>query len=209
MAGAGSRRGRTPPIPYDAEVEWLESDGTQWIDTGIVVDDDLYSLTCDFCAVLNPLASNGQFFGTPLADGGTKYTAVAPYFTYNSIVCPVYGCRGSQAYAYQLGKSLSKTLYDRLEWTLTDGHFTIRDPISGTVLADEASRTDKVAYNPNSVLLGAAGARIWGFEASHDGKALMSLVPVRVGGEGAMYDTLTGTLFRNAGTGSLKAGPDL
>ena len=28
-------------LPYDAEVEYLESTGTQWIDTGIVAADDV------------------------------------------------------------------------------------------------------------------------------------------------------------------------
>lgn len=31
----------TPPLPYDAEVEWIESTGTQWIDTIIVADQDV------------------------------------------------------------------------------------------------------------------------------------------------------------------------
>lgn len=42
-----------PPLPYDAEVEYIESTGTQYIDTGIVPDGKGTSVSCVFSNSVN------------------------------------------------------------------------------------------------------------------------------------------------------------
>ena len=40
MLGARTAAWSDKQLPYDAEVEYLESTGTQWIDTGIIATED-------------------------------------------------------------------------------------------------------------------------------------------------------------------------
>ena len=57
-----------------------------------------------------------------------------------------------------------------------------------------------VAYQ-NKVLL-------YSFSIEANSKAILDLIPVRVGDVGYMYDRVSGQLFGNQGTGDFIIGPD-
>jgi hypothetical protein len=50
--------------------------------------------------------------------------------------------------------------------------------------------------------------KIGGFKIEKNGVLVCDFIPVRIGTEGAMYDRVSGQLFRNAGTGAFTIGPD-
>ena len=52
--------------------------------------------------------------------------------------------------------------------------------------------------------------RVWAFSVSHYGEndPYMSIIPVRKGTVGYLYDRVSGKLFYNAGTGDFVLGPD-
>ena len=58
-------------LPYDAEVEWLESTGTQWNDTGIRPAQDLSFVVKFDC--LDSAFGFGNVFGSRLASGNNEY----------------------------------------------------------------------------------------------------------------------------------------
>ena len=56
-------------LPYDAEVEYLESTGTQWIDTGVAPVDDATFVVCAAFTNLN----TGRFGAVQLIGSSTTY----------------------------------------------------------------------------------------------------------------------------------------
>lgn len=51
--------------------------------------------------------------------------------------------------------------------------------------------------------------RIFYFKWEKDGEPVLDLIPVRVGDVGYMYDTVSGKLFGNSGSGHFILGPDI
>lgn len=54
-----------------------------------------------------------------------------------------------------------------------------------------------------------AYCKIYNFILRENNKSVLDMIPVRVGGEGFMYDRVSGKLFGNAGTGRFILGPDI
>lgn len=208
-------------LPYDAEVEYLESTGTQWIDTGIMPNQDTrvkVSFSVSFDISLG--GSGREVFGA--RSGGRYYELLLDTSGYY--------------YYYQYGTSTLKMMIasDNLEhyesW-YTDKN-TVRD-ITGDVLANAPAQTFSIA---NTLYLfglndGSAARLLRGrirycliysnFELVRD------FIPVRFTNElgqteGAMYDRANPTvgmnpdgsarddgLYRNRGTGSFSWGNDI
>ena len=60
-----------------------------------------------------------------------------------------------------------------------------------------------------SAIAASAGERVYAFSLTSNSVAVRSMLPVRVGTEGAMMDVLTRRIYRNAGTGAFGYGNDL
>lgn len=55
----------------------------------------------------------------------------------------------------------------------------------------------------------ATASRIWSYSHSKANGQKVNLLPVRIGNTGYMYDTVSGQLFGNTGTGDFILGPDI
>ena len=205
----------TPPLPYDAEVEYLESTGTQYIDTGI--SRDVYS-NIGFMVKLNPLVSAsidpvvGSFCG--YSNWGSRWFGVN--YTSRSSRGIQVGLGGSMAY-YSGDMSLRD--YDievsSVRGVLIDGT-QIESPYGSDV-----SRSGTSFYLFATCARDGSGVnhisprrcRIYNLTMYAGADVLEDLIPVRFTNElgqseGAMYDRASGQLFRNAGTGAFLYGPD-
>ena len=65
------------------------------------------------------------------------------------------------------------------------------------------------SYNNNGTAYARLPYRFANFSITRDSSKIINLLPVRVGTEGAMMDTLTRRIYRNAGTGAFGYGNDL
>jgi hypothetical protein len=190
-------RGGGAKLPYDAEVEYLESTGTQWIDTGFVFNSSTDDVKVDF-ALLD----------------GSRYKWCFGSHEANAY-CAVGSGNGTNArnVAYGDGRTQVADSY------FVNNQCLFQADSSGAYLASTKIRNGQsfsatksiYLFNLNIVSSGdyKSSTRIWRFSATRNGVLVRDLIPVRKDGVGYMYDRVSGQLFRNQGTGSFVIGPDV
>lgn len=203
-------------LPYDAEVEYLDSSGGQYIDTGMFIN--LYSdkIICDATSLSNgsdQFSSTAGLFGNRV---GNNYIATVYNFYY-----ALYYSNGINNFARWDG--YMPTEYHRLRLRYIASRFLRRIELNGTALKESTTTTNVNYAFTNSCLLFAVrdsanvmintrGTRVWMFQFYRNDELVLDLIPVRVGSGasavGYMYDRVSGELFGNAGTGAFVIGPD-
>lgn len=201
MAGGTPTPPPPPPLPYDAEVEYLESSGTQVINTGIAVSKIRKYQTYMRMNVTS----------TAQAEGSThtqKY-----YFV---------GQNASKKLYAALVKTVKATTitndggWHTLVLDLTNGKYTI-DGVDTTVTTGTINSSIKFALfacNGVSSMEGSYAYYISGKKGrttiyGDNDEVLADFIPVRVGQIGYMYDNISQNLFGNVGSGSFTIGPDV
>lgn len=194
------------PLLYDAEVDYLESTGTQYIDTGII---PIIGYTYNMRFQSSGIVEYGYLFGVNWRDdaGAVEF----------------FGLRRSQTQArfQSLGLSVGTVPYEEgidyditinggevgslNEFRLSDGRvfshnskINVSPRLPMNLLA--VNNNGGVAYQ-NKVLL-------YSFSIESNGESILDLIPIRKGNIGYMYDRVSGQLFGNAGRGAFLIGPD-
>ena len=191
-------------LPYEAEVEYIGCDGGQYIDTGV----DIFgasSFDYDVCgSSLYPVAEQ-RIFSTE----GTS-----PTYDLYLLNSTTYQCRPSNTRVVVEAGDVVRGLYqDGIVWLYVNGEIKAQKAIAFTPVANH--KTLYLMCRANNIdsrfrLIG----RFYYAILATDGTLIRDMVPVRFRNEqgvseGAMYDKVTGQLFRNQGTGSFSIGPDL
>ena len=186
--------------PFDARVSYLDSNGTTYVDTGIVVD--RHTAFSFRFAWLTSGRAWGRAFGS-YVDENNNATRVI--MNNNNVTVANFNflsrAGSSQSSDYlnvSIGTAISGTLdYDKV------------------VLNGKTNTVNHTAGTANSapILLfgGATGGnsvRFWEFDATTNGLPSFHLVPVSKDGAGRVYDALTGRLLPTT-SGALAAGPAL
>jgi hypothetical protein len=181
-------------LPYDAEVEYLESTGTQWIDTGLLCSGaDEVSISC-FIPSDDGLGTS-IFWG---AGGNSRVWATSGYcrfgnenmidITYKRLLNNWNTIRLNQSTGIVNGASLSMSI----------GTFQGKSNLTSLIFRGN----DMLSNIPPSM-------KVSSFFWKRNGVLILDLIPVRVGNVGYMYDKVSGKLFGNAGTGDFVLGPDV
>lgn len=189
MMGSGGN-----PLPYDAEIEYLESGGTQYIDLGMFVQytDEMYI----------------DVEATSAANGGVYGAYQSNPFCYATITQK--GIWLSTRYftgSFTIGKN-------RYEMANDDTNFYYKP--QGAATYTSLAILNRYTMNLNFYLFAfnnngspnCGASKIYSFSITRDGVLLMDLIPVRVGTTGYMYDRVSGQLFGNDGTGDFVLGND-
>ena len=189
-------------LPYDAEVEYLESTGTQqiaaqYIDTGVV-----------------PTVNSRFIFDAAF----TRTDATSSFGSYISSFRVFFAVIPSR----QIIQAGAGNLAVDLASADTDRHIFDIDIANRVVMIDSALYSFS-GWNPSpdaipptlylfarhtSGSVGYASMRIFGCKIYDSGTLVMDLNPVRAGGVGYLCDRVSGQLLRNAGTGAFVTGPD-
>ena len=189
-------------FPYDAHIEYLQSSGTQYINTGVSISYDLRVVVIVNIISIAKTKTTHFFGGRSVTSGGDGYgisTAdgklLSDYF-------------GSRATIYStcptnrwlnIDKNKNVVIVDGT--TTTNTASTSTEPERNVYLFG----FDAPAYNGGySGTIRYSQAKIY-----KNDNLILDLIPVRVGQIGYMYDRVSGTLFGNAGTGSFALGPDI
>lgn len=181
------------PCPYDAEVEYLQCTGTQYIDVGLIpVAGDI--ATIKFQAVDR---TAGIFFGSRYSTSSQKF--MVGISSDNNIIAAL-GTHGN----------VSLADYDALE------HTVVLDTTNGTATLDGTIVKSVGSFVRSDWSIGIFGGNLRGtFTIGAHIKIMsvtignkMDLIPVRKDGVGYMYDRVSGVMFGNDGTGDLIIGPD-
>lgn len=190
-----------PPVPYDAQIEYLESSGTQYIDTGYIPNSNT-SVEINY----NMLATEAAvcLLGSRLSSSAKSY-CVWGYVEgkirwdyYESFISIVYG---------------PNAIFER--WTNTQ-KIRRRNYVNDTEY--DMSRESSFVCDYNALLFcmsnnGNAGffisAKIAYCKIWDNDILVRDFIPVRVGQVGYMYDRVSEQLFGNGGTGDFILGPDI
>ena len=187
--------------PYDAEVEWLSSNNTAYINTGIVPKDtprvviNLMTLNVHTDADVCGFASNTvpSFIGDFSIYNGSKQSF--NYYRY---------------YSTSSIQSLASSV-DYNDWAEWDLGYIIKcnNETLNTLERQSFASNSQTLYLFKGRSIALADIRVGKVKIFDGNKLKRDFIPVRVGQVGYMYDKVSGQLFGNAGTGSFILGNDI
>jgi hypothetical protein len=197
-------------LPYDAEVEYLESSGTQFIGTGIVPD----NLTGVKISMYVPSVSSAwkSWGGCRRSAGGSNY---AFNMQYQSSYCP----NGRMTVGGETSSQLlpSSAISGDCKWeyivsgntgTLTVNGVVVGSHVSSTTWSTDVEMTLFAGNNGGNKNENSSGFKIYRVEIFSESTLVRDFIPVRKGTVGYLYDRVSGKLFGNAGTGDFVLGQD-
>ena len=204
MLGARTAAWIGKRLPYDAEVEYLESTGTQWIDTGVngYLDFD-YDIKFLIPTPVSPNYYN-SFFGAWNSIGNEPRQ-----YAFTNSAAQTFYCGNGQG--SQL--NMSSCPQNKIAHFRKYGNTLQLNTIKKTVAYSEPYELDRTLFlfgtNRGTFINRAlSGTRIYSFELSLGGEMILDIISVRKDNVGYMYDRVSGELFGNAGTGEFIIGPD-
>lgn len=191
----------TPVLPYDAEVEWLQSDGSAYLDTGIKAAGNLYIKTYLVDFFVNANGGKWPFGGRTSSSSGMfgmliNNNSKRVFLAYNT---------SSGTIAFNTCTSYPQSAVVEIG----NGNVKIGSTSHTYTTATFTSTQNVILFglnNGGSKII--AGVKI-GPTYLTDGTNTIDLIPVRVGQVGYMYDRISGVLFGNAGTGDFILGNDI
>ena len=198
--------------PEYQEVEYLDSSGTQYINTGYIATTYPLQLNAKMSWLAAP-SSEKDFWGNFNATTQTS-----------SIYCFVCGGRGTNKW-YQWGGSVWEPFSNLTINTVYDTSFTYTGA-SGRIaniieeVTNNISNNNALATTDGYIgLFSGAGARayccgsfrIYSASIIHEGNMVRNFIPCyRISDNVAgMYDTITNTFFTNVGSGTFTIGPNV
>ena len=182
-------------LPYDAEIEYLESTGTQYINTNI------YLNTSSFEIGYNILGNSVKWGYTHQGSGaGTWITVEAStafFGNYNNgrVSITTDNTENVVTFASTSGITVNGVSYSKTFQLGSDSIASIPLYVFGR-------------YDFRNGMDYDSSGKVKSFYLKNNGTLVVDMIPVRVGQVGYMYDRVSGQLFGNAGTGSFILGPD-
>ena len=206
--------------PYDSEVEYLESTGMQWIDTGICVtgNDEV-----ELIALITQAGAGNSDYRQLFGARQSVASHCADIFYNNSLI---YASFNNGSYA---NRALAAVRLDtKIRFLMSNSERSVFNQVTGTYMSrntveqayDFQTQTHALLFAesgyPAAGKINPAYAKVYSLHIidTTSGTMRMDLIPVRFTNElrqseGAMYDRVSGEIFRNRGTGSFGIGPDV
>lgn len=185
-------------LPYDAEIEYLESSGTQYIDTGLTLKSNLRIV---FSVIYTEKITN---FYKVWGVNASNYEVIWGYEDrfyfgggYIEYIKPDMNTEYSMDYDFTPGNMVAKVNNTIVRQT------TGTQPNVGIPIYIFAFRDNGLPY------IKPYAAKHKAFKIYNNGILVRDFIPVRVGQVGYMYDKVSGQLFGNNGTGNFTLGNDI
>ena len=177
--------------PYDYEVEYLDSSGTQYIDTGVGegYDSTLLNIQCDF----QHLTTSGDYRWVIFDScDDNSYMGIQR----NGVFCYI---GGSQNKGVGTITNLKRTYH-------FDGY--IEGIGNKAYTRNSCTLTNTIRLFGMRSISNCESCRIWFFRITYNNTIVRDLIPVvDKQGVGCMYDKVSKQLFYNQGTGNFIVGP--
>ena len=212
--------GKKSPLPPGARwVEYLESTGRQYIDTGWKPTSS--NLSVEAVLVDSTGANyNKSYFGSEWASTATaRYLFVL--YVYNTLRCYA----GNTNITNFMSVPTQGQMFD-IKWDLTSSGFTVTDRVSGTTVTRTFSGTIDFTAFANTLKIfqntdaQRASMKLYSFKIWDNGVLVRDYISVRKGTVGAIYDRRgvggmnpdgsprNDGMYFNRGTGAFAVGPD-
>ena len=189
-------------LPYDAEVEYLESTGTQWIDTGVKITVDCLF---DFAVAKTRSNYNCVFFGTRNSGDGVS----------DNLQCYLNSNDYNVSAEYNRIKLYTTSVLNTSNWDsgvvpVINQMYEFVGAYCVPTMQTTTQTMPLFAFKTvNTLNTANCACRIGHWTVYTPSKVLRDFVPVRKGTVGYRYDRVSGKLFGNAGTGDFVLGPDI
>lgn len=184
-------------------LEYIESTGSQYIDTGIKAS-DITKIEAKYMLTAIPGAW-GCLFGS---QGEFMSGALSCLLTWNN---NRFGFRygGGSNQVNGINSTSLNTVYEIM---CDDGvNYYIDEVLQGSTSKGAVSNTLNVFLFANNTgsMKQSVSARIYYFKIYGADGLLLDLVPILDGGGACLYDNISGTYFHNRGAGSFISGPEI
>ena len=207
-------------LPYDAGIAYLESTGTQYIDTGIKPSgiSNIRVVTSVECSNANRRVILGSF---STANAGDKGLSIEIQKDSTNNKLRLYTINNTSAVNFMDTHSLTLNKPINIDITLNCASNTWSGTLSNNnssynISASASSGMDTQLRNFRLYLDHRASTSVIAYPLKMyflkiyiDNQMVRHFIPVRVGTTGEMYDKVSQTLFGNLGTGSFVLGPDV
>jgi hypothetical protein len=186
-----------PILPYDAEIEYLQSTGSEYIDTGIIPSSDI-RLTIDG---MYPSTSGSNLIHGAMSSSGSTYYRFHIGINNSNFMGGIGTMNGTITAAntyrheFKITGSIQKAYVE-------DSYYTGNSSFPPVSIYLFARNNNGTAANMHVFKM--YSANIYSYSQN---KKLLNLIPVRIGTEGYLYDKISGTLFGTP-TGSFILGAD-
>ena len=189
------------PAGY-TELEYIESTGTQYIDTGIVPEAGThakikyaYISTSGWAYSFGDQETEGHYFALRLNNSG-KLQFLAGRSIIDTDITPISGT----PFTAELSVSGTSATY------------TVNDVSNIETIefsSEPGTKHIGIFANGDGGNMFKSSARCYGFSVDNNGTMIRNMIPMRRDSDGVlgMYDTVSNTFFTNAGTGTFTAGP--
>ena len=192
--------------PYDAEIEYLESNGTQYIDTLYKPNGKTRIKVKGRYTYPTLTESDSMHFLFGVRDGSTFYDMLWNYFITSYGNYLHYGTDTAEWFNNDSNKDVEVDL------SYEGGYYNGEKKLT---VIDTASQSNYSLYllwcNIDGV--GQAARKPYGrmyyCKIYENNSLVLDLIPVRVGNVGYLFDKVSKQLFGNSGTGSFILGPDI
>lgn len=199
------------PLPYDAEVEWLGSSGTEYIQLPLSVAKATY-VCLDFVCKLSYDSSRTTKNRYAIFGASPWAQMNADYYSYNSSLDRVTFSSYCGNSTTSGGVILNCDKKMTVEFSTTGIWGTDEDGV--TVQDKPLSRPTTAAITAFRIFGGYRTTyrypiKYYSFKITVGDNVVYDLIPVRKDGVGYLYDKIGGELYGNAGTGSFTYGSDV
>lgn len=184
------------------QLQYIESSGTQYIDTGYKPNQDT-TLTLD-AQLTGATTGNDWLFGVRKSVGVDSYAVMMASDT--SVTYWFGNSRGVGSVPSLLDRFTAEALAGGLTLTYADTSVSIPN-------SAPAFQSDYTLFLFNISLAGSpasatSAARLYSCSIEDDGTVVRSFVPcINPSGEAGLYDTINDVFYGNSGTGDFTAGP--
>ena len=198
-------------LPYDSEIEYLQTDGTQYVDTGCIPNN-----TNEFEVNFTYLGDNGQNQAIIGARNSDQQSVSASVMSL-SIWLGSYDRYAANDKGYDSGWLGNLSVNARYTLSIKNRSIYRNDVFKWSAYTSVVYRYTNTtvglfrSHGTNNFWDPRPGHKLKFYYAKiyDNGQLVRDYIPVRVGQTGYLYDKVSGTLFGNQGTGNFTLGPDV
>lgn len=186
-----------PPLPYDAKVEWIQLGGSKYINTGIIP-----TTAIKFVVDASFASSTAIYSGAYINNGRFQLGIYSSKF--------ILGLYNKYAYATASLDTSRHTFI--LDAPNKEGKFDSETiALAYTTSPSMTSMTLYIGARNSSGTINTYNndMKVYGVQIYDNGTLVFEGVPVRYNGEGYLYDSVSGDMFGNDGTGTITYGNDI
>ena len=206
MVGARTGAWSGKALPYDAEVEWIESTGSQYIDTGIYAVNNIIVDGSVIPVDYTTINKTRIIIGTDYVGSGWTFVIRQPKAAERNYLQVMFGGWWT---TNPSNDNLDADVVSTFRFDREGRNFAVNGKIMHTSSPSDFSQHKiLIGKNMSQGFDKLPSLKIVHIKIQMGDNHVRDFIPVRKDGVGYMYDKISGQLFGNSGTGEFIIGPD-